>query len=89
MASDPDRASRVPSFDTVGENLSAVGSRTPNYTSLIEFGWFNQRGNYDYVSNTCSSPSACSLYLQVCNYTLANGVIQENVMQKLNQCSIM
>ena len=34
LASDPDRASRVPSLDTVGSAMTAVASRTPNYSKL-------------------------------------------------------
>ena len=61
----PDRADQAPSFPTVGENLSASNTRTPNYTEFVERGWFSQRVNYNYDTNMCSSPGSCTDYTQV------------------------
>ena len=60
----PNRADNV-SFPTVGESLSASNTRSPNYTEFVERSWFNQRVNYDYQTNMCSSPGSCTDYVQV------------------------
>ena len=69
--SNPDRAAQVPSFESVGENWSAVGTRAqPNYTTIITVAWFNRRSLYDFTENSCSTSGACSFYTQVwvCGY---------------------
>ena len=60
----PNRADNV-SFPTVGESLSASNTRSPNYTEFVERSWFNQRVNYNYQTNMCSSPGSCTDYVQV------------------------
>ena len=65
LESNPDRASQVPGFDMVGENLSAVGTSTPDYTRILETVWFGQRVNYDFDQNSCTSVGACLFYTQV------------------------
>ena len=66
LASNPERASQVPAFDTVGEVWSAIGTRSrPNYTAVVNIAWFNQRSMYSFESNTCSTENACLFYTQV------------------------
>lgn len=61
----PQRASQVTNFDTVGENFSAAGTTNPNYRMIIERAWFNQRVMYNFTENSCTSNGACSFYTQV------------------------
>lgn len=55
----PDGSNSVPRLQT------AVGTIVNLDTTNVVFGWFNQQGNYDYATNTCSSPGACGLYEQL------------------------
>ena len=61
----PDRASQVSSFATVGQNALASGSSSFNFTRVIISSWANQRQSYDYDSNTCAALGVCDFYTQV------------------------
>lgn len=66
LASNPDRASQVPSFQSVGENWTAAGTLgQPNFTTLVNIAWFNQRFMYNFTQNSCSTRDACLFYTQV------------------------
>ena len=61
-----DRVSQQSTFASVGESLTAVGTSdlaNADYTGVVEVSWFNQRLNYNYNENTCST--VCGFYTQV------------------------
>ena len=66
VGSNPERASQVASFDTVGESFSAVGTQNPDYTRILREAWFSQGQDYNYTENSCTTAGACAFYLQVC-----------------------
>ena len=67
VGSNPERASQVPGFDTVGETWSVSGTTPPNYTQLIAT-WFSHGDSYNYETNSCTSRNNCSFYTQVAKY---------------------
>ena len=56
------RITQAPSFSSVGENLAISAGTGDNYEELF-MGWHNERNNYNFNTNGCSS--VCGHYTQV------------------------
>ena len=78
--SNPNRASQVSCFNTVGENWSVTGTTTPNYVQSIT-GWFTQRESFNFETNSCTSAGICSFYTQVFRYAMQHVVSREYFVQ--------
>ena len=53
----------APSFGSVGQTLAASTEMTPNFTTIIEEQWFDQRLDYTFADNSCTD--MCDAYTQV------------------------
>ena len=67
------RTSQQDTFNTVGENLCVTSLQNANFTNSVR-GWFDQRNNYNYQSNSCNG--VCAQYTQVINLRCMHACMQ-------------